>query len=111
MVLEASLQWAAQTSHSGLLLLKQLTYTEQHLGSASAQEEDSNNNSLCREQSDQRQPLVSARAACLRLEARFVRFLIAFLQGNSCCKIFHSYRDYCCRRCCRSWEEEGRQMY
>lgn len=35
---------AAQTSHSGLLLLKKLTYTEQHLGLSLAQEEESNNN-------------------------------------------------------------------
>lgn len=97
-----------QRSHSGLLLLKKLTYTEQHLGSALAQEEESNNNSVRREQSDQSQPLACTRAACLRLEARF---LIAFLQGNSCCKIFHSCRDYMCRRCCHSWEEEGRQMF
>lgn len=98
--------FSVQTSHSGLSLLKKLIYTEQHLGSALAQEEGSNNNSLCREQSDQRQPLVCTRAACLRLEARFARFLIAFLQG--CCKIFHSCRDYMCRRCCHRWEEEGR---
>lgn len=98
---------AAQTSHSGLSLLKKLTYTEQHLGSARAQA-DSNNNLLHREQSEQGQPSVCTRAACLRLEARF---LIAFLQGNSCCKIFHSCRDYLCRRCCRSWEEEGKQMF
>lgn len=90
-MLEASLQCAAQANHSDLLLLKKLTYAEQHLLLALAWEEESSNNSVDGESGQTRASLWPVREQPgLGLEARF---LAVFLQRNRRCKISHSCRE------------------